>query len=755
VFWLSPTLTAEARMRTPTRLTRTVLSTALSLALLPLASQAAPLRAADYFERVATFTVFRNLGADEDATRQTVAEITAVSRDGRTLIYTDSPGERIGLVDIRDPRSPQPAGFIQLEGEPTSVAVHRHYALVAVNTSLAFTQPDGVLAVFDIRNPAQPKRVATLPMGGQPDSIAISPRGRYAAVAIENERDEDLNDGLIPQLPAGFLRIVDLKGQPSRWRTRDVDLTGLAEVAPGDPEPEYVSINDQDVAAVTLQENNHIVLVDLRRGRVMRHFSAGQVDLQGVDVEENDRIEPVGVLAGKRREPDSIAWVGPLLATANEGDYEDAGGAEGGSRSFTLFDYNGHVWHEAGASLEHAFIRAGHYPESRSENKGIEPEGIAAARFRKHSLLFVGSERGNAVAVYDVARPWAPVMHQLLPTGLGPEGILPIPSRNLLVVSSEEDSAEDGYRSTLSIYQYGAKTAPYPEIRSTDRDLISWGALSGLVADRSQSDRLYAVPDSYYKASRIFSVDTSQTPALIDRQIELRKAGTSVDYDLEGIAQASNGDFWLASEGNGKARPNLLIRANASGEVLDEFALPAEVAAQQTSNGFEGVAVVGEGASTRVYVAFQREWKNDPAGRVRIGVFNPGTGEWGFIHYPLDAAAEGGWVGLSELTSIGNGQFLVIERDNQQGPAAQIKRLYRIDLNGLQPAAEGQRFPLASKRLERDLLPDLKSTGGWVLDKVEGAAVDKQGRLFVVTDNDGVEDASGETRFMRLGTVKR
>jgi len=199
-------------MRTPTRLTRTVLSTALSLALLPLASQAAPLRAADYFERVATFPVFRNLGADEDATRQTVAEITAVSRDGRTLIYTDSPGERIGLVDIRDPKSPQPAGFIQLEGEPTSVAVHRHYALVAVNTSLAFTQPDGVLAVFDIRNPAQPKRVATLPMGGQPDSIAISPRGRYAAVAIENERDEDLNDGLIPQLPAGFLRIVDLKG---------------------------------------------------------------------------------------------------------------------------------------------------------------------------------------------------------------------------------------------------------------------------------------------------------------------------------------------------------------------------------------------------------------------------------------------------------------------------------------------------------------------------------------------------------------
>lgn len=742
-------------MRKPTRLTCTALSTALTLALMPLASQAAASRAAEYFERVATFPVYRNLGSDEDTTRQTVAEITAVSRDGRTLIYTDSPGERIGLVDISDPKSPKPAGFVQLEGEPTSVAVHRNYALVAVNTSLSFAQPDGVLAVFDIRNPAQPKRVATLPMGGQPDSIAISPKGRYAAVAIENERDEDLNDGLIPQLPAGFLRIVDLKGQPSRWSTRDVDLTGLAEVAPGDPEPEYVSINDQDVAAVTLQENNHIVLVDLRRGRVLRNFSAGQVDLEGVDVEENDHIEPVGVLKGKRREPDSIAWVGPLLATANEGDYEDAEGEEGGSRSFTLFDYNGQLWHEAGASLEQEFIRVGHYPESRSENKGIEPEGIASASFRKQDFLFVGSERGNAVAVYDVARPWAPRLHQILPSGMGPEGLLPIPSRNLLVVSSEEDSAEDGYRSTISIYQFGAKAASYPQIRSTESNLIPWGALSGLVAAPAQDNRLYAVPDSYYKASRIFSVDTSKTPAAIDGQIELRKAGKAVDYDLEGIAQAASGEFWLASEGNGKAKPNLLIRTSAQGEVLDEYALPADVATQQTSNGFEGVAVVGEGANTRVYVAFQREWRSDPIGKTRIGVFNPDNGEWGFFHYPLDPAAEGGWVGLSELTSIGNGQFLVIERDNQQGPAAEVKRLYRFDLSGMQPAAEGQAFPLLNKRLERDLLPDLTSTGGWVLEKVEGATVDTQGRLFVVTDNDGVEDASGETRFMRLGTINR
>lgn len=708
----------------------------------------------DYFERIATFPVYQNLAEGEERATETVAEITTASSDGSTLYYTDSPRQRLGLVDIRNAAAPLPAGFIQLEGEPTSVAVHRHFVLVVVNTSLDYARPDGVLAVFDIRDPRAPKRVASLAMGGQPDSVAVSPTGRFAAVAIENERNEDLNDGLLPQFPAGHLNVIDLAGQPADWRIRKVALSGLAKIASDDPEPEYVSINALDIAAVTLQENNHVVLVDLRRAKVLHHFSAGSVDLHDVDSEENDRIQPTASLLGKRREPDAITWVGPLLATANEGDYKDADKIEGGSRGFTLFDPRGKIWHESGASLEHALIRAGHYPESRSENKGIEPEGIASARFGKRELLFVGSERGNLVAVYDASKPWSPRLAQLLPTGVGPEGLLPIPSRNLLVVSSETDAAEDGYRSTLSIYRLGAKRAEYPQIHSDAKQLLPWGALSGMVADRNERRRLYAVPDSYYKASRIYRIDAGKTPALIDGEIELRKGGSTVDYDLEGIAQAGNGDFWLASEGDGKKRPNLLLRSSASGEVLREYALPEAVAAQATSNGFEGVAVTGEGALERVYVAFQREWRNDPAGQVKIGVFNPNNEQWRFFHYPLDQAPDGAWVGLSEITAVDDERFLVLERDNRSGPDAEVKRLYGISVAGVEPQADGSSLPLLRKRLVRDLLPDLAAGNGWVPDKVEGVALDTRGELFVVTDNDGVEDASGETRFLRLGHLR-
>ena len=121
----------------------------------------------------------------------------------------------------------------------------------------------------------------TIDLGGQPDSVVVSPDGAYAAIAIENERDEDLNDGKIPQLPAGVLVIIDTaEDDVAAWTMRTKDLTGLDGLLyPEDPEPEYVAINADNVCAVALQENNAIVLVDLLTGTVTESFSAGSVDL--------------------------------------------------------------------------------------------------------------------------------------------------------------------------------------------------------------------------------------------------------------------------------------------------------------------------------------------------------------------------------------------------------------------------------------------------------------------------------------------
>ncbi|MET8039488.1 hypothetical protein ABZU25_01335 [Micromonospora sp. NPDC005215] len=108
------------------------------------------------FDRVATYPVFQNRPAGEVPATATVAEISAVSEDGRTLIHTDALARRIGFLDISRADRPRGLGTLSLaqlgnaEDEPTSVAVVGRYVLVVVNTSASFTEPSGRLDVIEV-----------------------------------------------------------------------------------------------------------------------------------------------------------------------------------------------------------------------------------------------------------------------------------------------------------------------------------------------------------------------------------------------------------------------------------------------------------------------------------------------------------------------------------------------------------------------------------------------------------------------------
>ena len=91
--------------------------------------------------------------------------------------------------------------------------------------------------------------------------------------------------------------------------------------------------------------------------------------------------------------------------------------------------------------------------------------------------------------------------------------------------------------------------------------------------------------------------------------------------------------------------------------------------------------------------------------------------------------------------------------DNQIGANARVKRIYSVALDAFKPAKLGRDLPVVEKALVRDLMADLEAGNGYAVDKVEGFAIDKNGDAFVVTDNDGVDDSSGETLFIRLGNI--
>ena len=711
--------------------------------------------AGQYFNRIATFNVIDNLPADGDPSKSTVAEIITATADGNSLVYTDSPGRRIGVIDITDPKSPQPAGIVALGGEPTSTVVAGGYALVGVVTSRDKKEPAGHLAIVDLKN----RRVAaTCDLGGQPDSLARSPDGTFLAIAIENERDEERGDGRVPQLPGGSLVSfrIGADGAVDCATKQVIDVTGLAAIAPEDPEPEFVDINAKNEVVLTLQENNHIVIADLATGKVTKHFPAGTVSLASIDTEKDGVIALTGKMDDVPREPDAVHWIDDeRFVTANEGDMD------GGTRGFTIYRKDGTVEYESGTALEYEAVRLGHYPDKRNK-KGIEPEGAEVATFGNDRLIFIGAERASLVGVYkDEGAGKPPSYVQALPGGIGPEGLLAIPGRNLFVTASETDLREDGLiGSVVAIYERQDADAPaYPTIVSANDANglpLPWGALSGTVADMDKPGILYAVTDSAYAEARILTIDTTKRPALITGAITVSKDGVPAKgLDLEGIALAAGGGFWLASEGNPEREKSptdsTLVKVDASGAIVEEINLPERLADEATRFGFEGVTVTGEGTNEIVWLAVQREWKDDDKGLTKLLAYKPSDKSWGAVHYPLDRA-EKGWIGLSEITAVPGG-LIVIERDNLIGKEAKVKQLAFIPLEGVAPAPLKGPLPVVKKTVLRDLIPDLSAPGGYVLDKVESFAVDKDGLAFIITDNDGVDGHSGETQFIGLGKL--
>lgn len=706
----------------------------------------ASVAAAEHFNRIASFPVELNNPEAEASS----SEIITATDDGMMLIYSDSPAGGIGFVDITDAKAPKQGGFMDMGGEPTSVTVIGGKAYVAVNTSESFVEPSGKLVVVDIATKAVD---GEFELGGQPDSIAHNKDNTILAIAIENERDEDVNDGAIPQAPSGWLTLVTLAdGAVTEAGIKRVELTGLSEVAPDDAEVEFVAFNDADEVAVTLQENNWVAIVDAKAGTVTGGFSAGATAVDGVDTGKDGIIDFSGALNEVPREPDAVKWLdNERLVVANEGDLD------GGSRGFTIFGRDGTVLFDSGNALDVQAALLGHYPDFRNK-KGVEPEGLEVATFGDSRYIFVAEERSSLIAIYrDTGAE--PEYVQSVPSGISPEGLIAIPERNLLATANEVDLREDGgVGSHVMLYELGEGEADYPQLVSEmgeDGHPIGWAAISGAVADAEKPGILYAVSDSALSgAPAIYEIDATAMPARIVKKTIITRGGVAAQkLDLEGITLDGEGGFWLGSEGDtSELTPHALFHVNADGEIEEEVAFPAALMAVETRSGTEGITAIGAGDDMTLWIAIQREWKDDEKGFVKLVSYKPASGEWGAVRYKLEAAPEGGWVGLSEITAHGDHVYLV-ERDNQIGGKAGLKAIYRVPVSELVPAELGGELPEVSKELVRDLVPDLKAGNGYVVDKVETLAIDAAGNGFVITDNDGVDDSSGETLFWSVGAL--
>jgi hypothetical protein len=271
-------------------------------------------------------------------------------------------------------------------------------------------------------------------------------------------------------------------------------------------------------------------------------------------------------------------------------------------------------------------------------------------------------------------------------------------------------------------------------------------------------------------------------------------ANLGKSFDSEGFHRLPNGNYLIADEYG----PSV-YEFDASGKKLRAFEVPANIlpktgggaidyvngrptitTGRQDNRGYEGLTVSKDG--TKAYAILQDPLINEgnPDGRrgrfLRIVEFDTATGQsTGQYAYQLESLADingripgtdddfgansqGRNIGVSSITALQDGSFLVIERDNrglgvEEDGADPLpigtKRVYRIRLDGATDISgdvlTGGALPAGAKAVQKELFLDvqaaLANAGLNPVEKLEGLTFgpilsDGSIAMYIVSDND-------------------
>jgi hypothetical protein len=175
-----------------------------------------------------------------------------------------------------------------------------------------------------------------------------------------------------------------------------IEMTGLAEVAGDDPEPEFVDVNDAGEIVVTLQENNHISR-DRRRWRGQRPFQRGH---GGPDRDRHEEGRAAWISPGRGGRP-ARARCGKVDRRGSLSSWRTratgmAGRAGSPSSSATVRSSMKVVRAWSGRWRPWVTIR------TIATRREWRLESVEVATFDGVPMLFVASERASLVAVYDL-----------------------------------------------------------------------------------------------------------------------------------------------------------------------------------------------------------------------------------------------------------------------------------------------------------------------------------------------------------------
>lgn len=461
-----------------------------------------------------------NLSPDQTqlGTEQFQTEISTAVRVGARLYGVSSGGGgTLQVTDLTNPGAIILKDRVALPGYSSqSVASFGTLLAVALSPNDYSTNAGkGLVRFYRVAGDGSLKLLKDVSVGYLPDSITFNAAGTKLVIANEGE---PIPDYAIDR--PGSIGIITIAGRTGRERFSYTDL-GFADVmlpeevrisGPSgttkatDIEPENVSILGNH-AYVTLQENNGVAKVNLLSNKIEKVFALGTVDYKNqlVDLSDKDGSGSTAVFAPKLgqayeglRMADGIAAFRQkgqdYFATANEGDGRDYGSyidekrgsgadrvkrladdanvgspdriATFGSRSISIFnaDSGALVW-DSGNTLQTIAVAAGMYDDTRSDDKGVEVEGIVVTKLNGRTYAIASMERtkSSMLAVFDISDPSAGrfVTSCVIPGSISPEGLHVVearesPTRRAQLIVSNEVS------NTLNIFDLQALIAAPP-----------------------------------------------------------------------------------------------------------------------------------------------------------------------------------------------------------------------------------------------------------------------------------------------------
>ncbi|MXV39242.1 T9SS type A sorting domain-containing protein [Flavobacteriaceae bacterium Ap0902] len=232
------------------------------------------------------------------------------------------------------------------------------------------------------------------------EGVALVPGGR---LALMNDNDFGLaGAGITDNSVLGIVSFQDNYGFDASDKDEAINITS---------HPTYGMYMPDAIASYEVNGVNYIVTANEGDSR----------DYDGYSEEERVKkltLNPAYFPNAEALQEDEN--LGRLKTTTANGDLDGDGTYEQifsyGGRSFSIFDEYGNLIFDS--ANDFAQVVADVEPEifnqkegkfdSRSDDKGVEPEAVAIGEIDGKTYAFIGLERQNGIMVYDITHPWSP-----------------------------------------------------------------------------------------------------------------------------------------------------------------------------------------------------------------------------------------------------------------------------------------------------------------------------------------------------------